>query len=97
MDMNKSSTQVSQNYKICHVHDLELDSMKLILGLQYPELKTMYEKTNRLVERISKVIVFVYATVLRPLIIFPAALRSYLIYFTTDLGADAFILPVPMW
>ena len=57
----------------------------------------MYEKTDRLVEKISKIIEILIVYVSPPSFVLPNAVYSYFVYFTTDLGPDAFELPFPTW
>lgn len=68
-----------------------------MLGLKYPRSKAMYEKTNRLVEKISKFISFVIVYVSIPAFVLPKAIYCLFIYYTTDLGPDSFELPIPTW
>lgn len=78
------------NYKKCY-------SKRLKLGLGDPTSKTICEKTNKLVEKWCKIGFFVLKYVISSCFIFPKAIISFLIYFTTDLGNDSFDLPLPMW
>lgn len=53
----------------------------------------MYEKTNRLVEKVSNMI---YIGMMKwgvPFFVLPKAIVSYVTYFTTDAGSEAFELP----
>lgn len=59
--------------------------------------KPLYMKTHRIVEKFSKIMKFVIVDVTVPGFIIPKAIFSFYVYFTTDLGADAFELPVPTW
>lgn len=67
------------------------------IGMKYPRSKVMCEKTNRLAEKISKLIQFVIVDVSVVGFVLPIGIYSYFIYFTTELGADAFELPIPSW
>lgn len=69
----------------------------VFLGSKYPKSREMLEKTNRLAEKISKVIQFgmVYVTV--PGFILFKASFCFFKYFNSDLNNDAFELPFPMW
>lgn len=66
-------------------------------GLKYPRSKPIYEKANRITEIICKAEYFIVVRVFVPGFVLPKAIYSYLMYFTTDLGADAFVLPFPTW
>lgn len=57
----------------------------------------MYEKANQLAETWSKMIDFAIVHVSVPTIIFPKAIVSFFIYYTTEAGPDAFELPIPVW
>lgn len=57
----------------------------------------MYEKTNELVEKYSRIGIFVMKHVMIPSIVFPIAMISMSVYFTTDLKDEAFKLPFPAW
>lgn len=74
-----------------------LNLQKYVLGLKYPQSKALYEKTDQLIERISKIIQFVMVYVSVPGFILPKAIFSLFIYSTTDLGPDALELPLPAW
>ena len=69
----------------------------LFLGMKNPKSKIIYEKTNQLAEKLSTAVFFVIVKVSVPCIVFPKCIISYIVYFTTDLGADAFDSPLPMW
>lgn len=77
--------------------DCEIEFAKIVLGLKYPKSKALYEKTNRQVELISKIIQFVVLYVSPPVLVLPNAIICLFMYFTTDLGNDAFNLPFPTW
>lgn len=57
----------------------------------------MYEKTNQSAEKISKLIELAIVYVSLPGFILPKTIYSYFMYFTSDLGADAFVLSIPAW
>lgn len=56
-----------------------------------------YEKTNALVETLSKAIQFVVVYVSAPGFVLPKAIYSFVMYSISDLGPDAFELPFPTW
>lgn len=62
-----------------------------------PTPKEILEKTNEFVEKYSRIGLFVLKYGFAPCVIFPKAFISFYIYLMTDLGNDAFDLPVPMW
>lgn len=60
-------------------------------------MKIIYEKTNKTAEKLCKIIYFICAKVSIPGSVLPKALACFFIYFTTDLGNEAFELPMPLW
>lgn len=68
-----------------------------ITGLHHPKSKKMYEKTNRLAEKCSKIICFLIMKMSIPGFVLPKAIFSYFRYFTTDAGPNAFELPILAW
>lgn len=60
-------------------------------------LKLKYERSNRFVEKWNEII-FILTVKVTPICGVMSALSySFFVYFTTDLGRDAFLLPAPMW
>lgn len=60
-------------------------------------MKTTSMKTK---ESVQKLCEFVFLSVVIVPVIFctmPLFFYAYYVYFTTDLGEDAFELPIPMW
>lgn len=57
----------------------------------------IYTETNRIVEKWSVTIHFYTVRVVPHFIIWLSILTSYLFYFTTELGNEAFQLPYPTW
>lgn len=57
----------------------------------------MFEATIRQIEKLSK-ITDILLTKFVPLgLILPKSIASFFIYFTTELGEDAFVMPTPTW
>lgn len=67
------------------------------LGLKHEESRAMYEKTNHLMEKISKIVYFIIMNSSILGFVIPIAIISYLKYYTTNLGEDAFDLSIPVW
>lgn len=67
------------------------------LGIIIPTSNAIYEETNRLVEKSTKNGFFILKYVIAPIFVLPKAIVCFSIYFTTDLGNNAFELPVPIW
>lgn len=59
--------------------------------------KTLYERTNQLAEKCSEIVYFLIVSVSVPGFVLPKAILSYFLYFTTDLGSEAFETPIPIW
>lgn len=57
----------------------------------------MYEETNQTVEKWCKIVYIVLVKLSVPCIVLPKSIYSLIIYFITDLGPDAFELPIPVW
>lgn len=70
---------------------------KIALGLDYPESIPIYVEANERIEKCSEII-HVFAFKLTPIcIIMPKVFVCMSNYFTTDLGNEALVLPLPMW
>lgn len=63
----------------------------------HPVARPMYERTNQQAENYSKIIYFLIVYVSAPSFVLPKAMLSYFLYFTTDLGFEAFEMPIPQW
>lgn len=74
-----------------------INSKHLKLGLESPASKAIFAKTNELVEKYSETVKFFLIHVAVPCLICPKLIISVFIYFTTDVGNDAFDLPLRMW
>ena len=57
----------------------------------------MYKKTNQLVEKWCKIAYLIIVKMVGPSCVLPKAMVCFFMYFTTDLGSDAFELPIPAW
>lgn len=66
-------------------------------ALKYSATRSIFYKTNQFEEKFSKVILFVMVKITPICAIWPWCINIYFIYFTSDLGTDAFELPCPMW
>lgn len=96
----KNVSFVKWNWSLfAHCNNIYKDDKKKIsiLELEHPESIAKYEKTNRNVEKYSKIIAIFCKNVIGPLITFPIVVHSLFVYFTTDSGMAAFELPLPMW
>lgn len=69
-----------------------------MLGLKNaPSSKAMYDSTNQHVEKICHILYVGCVKVIPQCIIWPSFVISFVKFFATDLDADAFELPVPLW
>lgn len=66
-------------------------------GLQNEASKAIYVEVNDRIEKWSQIVHFVLVNVSIPFLILPKYLVSFYLYYTTDMGNDAFELPLPMW
>lgn len=80
--------------------------IEILISFQYdfapgmkrdPKWRVKGDKTNRLVEKWSKIIDFALMKVCVPSAVLPKVVVSYFTYFTTDAGSEAFDLPIPSW
>lgn len=62
-----------------------------------PTSREIYEKINKKVEKWTEVLYFGLFKVTVPAALLPNCLWSFYIYFSTDLGRDAFNVPFPIW
>lgn len=63
----------------------------------YPASMDIYIKTDKLVEKLTKIMYFLLTRVSAPSFVLPKFFASFFLYFTTDTGNNAFELPLPMW
>ena len=68
-----------------------------IPALKYTASKSMFRTTNQIVEIMSRIIFFIMLKLTPALTYVPWSIYIYFNYFTTDLGNDAFELPMPIW
>lgn len=66
-------------------------------GMENPSSKSIYEKANERIEKITEFIFFVSVKVSPIFIMIPYFFTSYFFYFTLDLGKEAFRMPYPLW
>lgn len=69
----------------------------LISALEYSANDSIYRESNQFEEKLSKIICFVMIEITPNCIFLPWTTYTLILYFLTDLGADAFELPQPMW
>lgn len=69
----------------------------MFIGQKCLESRALYEKANNLLEKLSKIIHFIVVGTSGVLLVVPKAIISYLKYFTTNLGSEAFELSLLIW
>lgn len=84
------------NFPFRKQKNIELKNPKFA-GMKTPTLRSMYEETNRVVEKWSKLAFLAFARLTPIAFVFSKAALIYLIYYITDEGSDAFDLPYSMW
>lgn len=62
-----------------------------------PSLATIYELTNRRIEKLSKILNIIVGQILPTLVIWPKFVTCFVVYITTDLDSGAFELPILRW
>lgn len=67
------------------------------IGSANPGSAAIYEETNQFVEKWHKRLIFALMKGTLLFITLPYLVWSYYLYFTTDLGKDTFIEPIPVW
>lgn len=66
-------------------------------GSKYPATKAMFQKKDQQIEKWTKIIFFVVMRIGVQCTMLPTCIGSFILYLTTDLGQNAFVLPIPMW
>lgn len=66
-------------------------------GLIYRAPKALYEEANQNQEKWGKIVHLAVAKGTVVASILPKFISSLVAYFATDLGGEAFVLPIPMW
>lgn len=93
--INDSELNLTEYIWPCIEYDLK--RLNSFLGLKYRTAKQEFEKSNRLVHKWCKIAYVIIVQVCMPSLILPKAMYCFFLYFTTDLGNDAFELPIPTW
>lgn len=89
--INKSKFDNQLNFQI------NFSIFKMNLGLESSIAKAMYEEANQRFEKYTKIGMFLLTNVLVPCALLPKVIVSFFLYFNTDLGENAFYLPLPLW
>lgn len=76
---------------------LRTQTHKHFIGLVNPASMAIYEKSNQQIEEYGNALSIFMRKVSIPCLIMPKVVISFITYFTTDLGNDAFQLPFHIW
>lgn len=87
----------SESYSCLNYIQKADSESKNTLGSKRLASKAMYDETNRQIEKWTKIIDVVVVKVTSRFAIIPQIVLCYFLYFTTDLGNDAFELPFAIW
>lgn len=66
-------------------------------GIKYPASAAMFEGTNRFIEKFYRIEMFLCLKLVPNIVILLQCIGCFINYIFTDMGYDAFVLPVPMW
>lgn len=68
----------------------------MCLGLvSHPASKRIYTKPDQQIEKVYGILQLVIVKVTPLCTVVPKLMTSFIVYFTTDLGGEAFELPIP--
>lgn len=67
------------------------------VGLTHPAVRAIYEQVNPQLEKWCDFVIFFAINVLYPTAMLTIFTITYAIYFMTDLGNEAFLMPFPYW
>lgn len=67
------------------------------VGLENAFAKLHYEKVNEKIEYQSKILYIALFQITIPGLLMPNLILSFFLYFSTDLGPNAFQLAFPIW
>lgn len=71
--------------------------MEFILGIKHSASMMIYIDAIDQMDTWSKIVYFFIAKIALNCFIWPKPILLFFLYFTTDVGTDAFELPIPMW
>ena len=66
-------------------------------GMEMPDSKPKYEKLNENIEKWTGIYFLLAVQVTTPALLMPNFIKSFYLYFATDLESEAFSLPFPIW
>lgn len=82
---------------IVSICSMSLIHFFVILELRFSASKLIFKDAVRSEHKLSKIIFFLVVKITPVYGALPFVVYSYFMYFTTDLGGDAFDLPAPIW
>lgn len=71
--------------------------MVIILGIENPASKAIYEQANEKANKTSEMYCFAIVKVTPPSVILPRLILNIYHYFTMDDASNIYRLPFPMW
>lgn len=71
--------------------------MVIILGIEKPASKAIYEQANEKANKIMEMYYFAIIKVTPPSVILPSLILTIYHYFTMDDASDIYRLPFPIW
>lgn len=72
-------------------------SKRVFSGLKYPASKAIFEKTNEIIEKMSKLFLLAASKLFLNFAVLFLCGLSFITYFITGWERDSLVLPVPMW
>lgn len=91
------SKRVCKNELLQFLVCTETKAIMSISGVKYSESKAIYKEANRLTEKWIKLVYVLIVKVSIQCFVIPEIFITFFIYFTTDVGNDAFVLLLPLW
>lgn len=98
--MNQETTVYDLGVFIFYPNEEKMETFEnycFILGLLHPSSKEIYENAHTFVEKCCSIIFTAFVKITFPSVTIPFLIVCYVLYFTTDIGSDAFQLPFPAW
>lgn len=89
--------------KLCRVHNIQYLKKNIIFvfifkpGMENPASKKIHEETYENIDKCTRYLYYFCVKITVPGVMIPQMITSYLNYFTTDMGKEAFKLPYPEW
>lgn len=95
--VSKHKTKTKRNLETCWPRHKRCLCSLYISGIKHPASKVIYVKIVDLVEKWDRFIQFALLKVTVPSFVLPKYIFCFYMYFSTNMGNDAFELPLPLW